>query len=524
MRHEQTLQETQQAGCQPQRTLHLRPRKYVYQVPGMVPVKAMTRRSPRKLKCGVFLVDCRRKKQQRGTSNRAEVEEIRQPRERWKRPSNRARGERIYKAYPPAALCVMTYSYSIFLTMKRRAWIVVASVEVAAAFGLLLSTLFFQTISWVKTDQISLGTYPHIIDIDDDLLVAGFPYASHEAGEVAIFRQVDGEWNQEVVLTSGSDAKSRFGYSVAVWKGTATVGAPNHQEEDGGPVNAGAVYTFSKDENGLWTEQAKLVSDEAQEHFGFNVDLDHDTLAVASMSNFTYIFRFQGGSWSKEATLPAGGILNDGQTSLAIHNRTLVLGKPKTDDWLGAIVIYTMESDGVWTEQATISGPILSQYENVLVAGYYGYSLDIQGERIVVGAPALPNSHGAVYVLERHNGVWIEQAKLVPSGRSFRFGGVSLGKDTLAVGCEDQNGNLSSGAVYMFALEAGGSWTQQAVLKTGQGESVTQDFTFNYGGANTVAVRDETVFFDVLYHKTWWKNISNATSESFISVYEHLTL
>lgn len=124
---------------------------------------------------------------------------------------------------------------------------------------------------------------------------------------------------------------------------------------------------------------------------------------------------------------------------------------------------------------------------------YFGSSVAVSGETIVVGASYEDSSGtgtsstsnesslnaGAVYVYERINGSWTQQAYLKASntGSNDLFGSsVAISGDTIVVGASHEDGGGSgvnpssdesmtdSGAVYVFVRQGGG-WVQQAYIK-----------------------------------------------------------
>jgi hypothetical protein len=86
-------------------------------------------------------------------------------------------------------------------------------------------------------------------------------------------------------------------------------------------------------------------------------------------------------------------------------------------------------------------------------------------------------SAGAVYVFSRgEESVWSQQAyvKASNTGGDLFGSSIALSGDTLAVGAPDEDGStveqnddlaFNSGAVYVFARDAGGAWSQQAYVK-----------------------------------------------------------
>ena len=147
---------------------------------------------------------------------------------------------------------------------------------------------------------------------------------------------------------------------------------------------------------------------------------------------------------------------------------------------------------------------------------YFGISVDISGDTLVVGAynedsnavgvngnqaNNLALDSGAVYVFTRNGGVWSQQAYLKASNaEAYDYFGatVDVSGDTLVVGAygEDSNatgsnGNqlnntvIDSGAVYVFT-RSGSTWSQQAYLKASNTDA------YDYFGGD-VSLSDNTL-------------------------------
>jgi len=104
-----------------------------------------------------------------------------------------------------------------------------------------------------------------------------------------------------------------------------------------------------------------------------------------------------------------------------------------------------------------------------------GISVSISGDTAVIGAywdDDNGDDSGSAYVFIRNDGVWTQQAKLLPDDgeRLDEFGAsVSLSGDTVVIGArlDDDNDN-ASGSAYVFTRNEG-VWTQQAKLLPGEG-------------------------------------------------------
>jgi len=200
----------------------------------------------------------------------------------------------------------------------------------------------------------------------------------------------------------------------------------------------------------------------ADDRFGNAVALDGDTLAVAA--------RFEDSS--------AAGLDGDQTDNSALN--------------AGGVYVFTRDGSGMWTQQAYIKA------SNSDAGDQFGFSVALDGDTLAVEAHAEDSgaigvdgdqadnsaeNSGAVYVFTRDaGGIWSQQAYIKASnteaGDFFGLVAVALDGDILAVGAENEdssatgingdqadNSAMDAGAVYVFARDAGGMWSQQAYIK-----------------------------------------------------------
>ncbi|MFW5443958.1 MAG: FG-GAP repeat protein [Methylococcaceae bacterium] len=345
---------------------------------------------------------------------------------------------------------------------------------------------------------------------------------------------------QAYLKASSTRSYDFFGYSVAISGDTLVVGAKWEDSDSTGvdgnqnnrlALESGAAYVFTRSGTS-WTQQAYLKASNTGgfDWFGYSVAISGDTLVVgarlessdstgvdgdqnnnlASWSGAAYVFTRSGTNWTQQAYLKASNTDAGGRfgESVAISGDTLVVGayyeSPGVDvdpsngleEDSGAAYVFT-RSGTSWTQQAYLKASNTSKYD------YFGYSVAISGDTLVVGAygdasdrtgvdgdqnNSLVEASGAAYVFTRSGTNWTQQAYLKASNTSGHdlFGrSVAISGDTLVVGADgeasdstgvngDQNNDLAgiSGAAYVFT-RSGTSWTQQAYLKasnTGAGD------------------------------------------------------
>jgi hypothetical protein len=108
-------------------------------------------------------------------------------------------------------------------------------------------------------------------------------------------RDSAGVWSQQAYIKASSPGISdQFGKSVALSEDTLAVAAYfeesgatgiNGNEEDNSASQAGAVYVFTRDGAGLWSQKAylKASNPDPGDLFGRSVALYGDTLAIGAI-------------------------------------------------------------------------------------------------------------------------------------------------------------------------------------------------------------------------------------------------
>lgn len=115
-----------------------------------------------------------------------------------------------------------------------------------------------------------------------------------------------------------------------------------------------------------------------------------------------------------------------------------------------------------WSLESTITVP--PAYVGLV---YFGYSLALQQDRAIVGAPADDPVNARAFVYERSAATWNLQATLAPASPEANYFGLSVALDggTIAVGAPDYATGGGDRA-YVF-VGSGAAWTEQAALIPG---------------------------------------------------------
>ena len=163
--------------------------------------------------------------------------------------------------------------------------------------------------------------------------------------------------------------------------------------------STGSSYVFTTDASGDWSQVAEL-SLPSSSHFGWSVAIDGDTCVIGAWgTNFltgsAYVFTSDAsGDWSQVAELTASdGASNDYfGSSVAIDGDTCVIGAYGTNFSTGSAYVFTSDASGTWSQVAELTTSDGASNDQ------FGYSVAIDGDTCMIGAPAPNSGTGSVYV------------------------------------------------------------------------------------------------------------------------------
>lgn len=267
---------------------------------------------------------------------------------------------------------------------------------------------------------------------------------------------------------------NRFGYSISISDNRAVIGAPNMG-------TTGLAYVYDYDGND-WQQTYVLSPSEnldVSSLFGISVSMENNRIVVGasqsinsigSTSGSVHVFDLVEGEWVQTQKL----ITNDGWSidnfghSVSLDNNRIAIGAYRargiSNDNSGVVYIFDLIS-GKWIENQKISP------ENGRNSDYFGYSVDLSGNRLIIGAyreedTGLSNN-GAAYIYDLDNGIWLLTQKITASimNNNDYFGfSVSLDGDQALVGAiGNDDTTVDAGSAYVFNFD-GDNWTQSTIL------------------------------------------------------------
>ena len=339
---------------------------------------------------------------------------------------------------------------------------------------------------WIETAYLlppfpdPLGWFGRWLAIDDGRIVIGAPYEDglredgsriDDSGAAYVYENVNGEWTRTgTLLPQTPYSGASFGWSVAISGERIAISA---WEAPLLGMQTGSVTIFTQ-HKGLWRAEAVLQPAEASERmmFGRDIELQGNVLAVGAPGDDTiaedagavYVWHHYGDQWNFAGRLVAAdGIAHDRLGSqVALQQPWLAAGAYDHDDPLwSAGATYVWKLDNLWEFHTKLEA------SDMQPGDWFGYSVDIQGDYMVIGAPhrAHPETNtyrsGAAYAFELIDDEWVEVGVLGPvdaveAGESAEFGWVTeIHGTTAVVGAwlaDTEEGGRDAGAAAVYEI------------------------------------------------------------------------
>jgi hypothetical protein len=310
----------------------------------------------------------------------------------YQEDSSASGGETDNNASDAGAAYVFTRSGGVW---TQQAYLKASNAEASDKFGFSVG---------ISGDTVVVGAYGEAsgsgVETDN---------SASEAGAAYVFSRSGGIWTQQAYLKANVvESSDFFGKSVAIDGDTIVVGgygedsSTGADEFDNTAGEAGAAYRFSLD-TGVWVQTAyfKASNAEANDGYGYSVDIDGGTLAIGANQEASGVVgddtdnsaisagaAYAGGNYLKASNVDAGD--NFG-FSVAIDSGNLIVGAyaesssasgSETDNSAPtAGAAYLFSSSGGWIQRAFLKA------SNAGINDSFGTSVSISGDTVVVGAP-----------------------------------------------------------------------------------------------------------------------------------------
>lgn len=287
--------------------------------------------------------------------------------------------------------------------------------------------------------------------MDGPRVAIGSPGEAAQAGAVYTYVCTAGRCLEPTRLVAGDlAAGDLFGSTVALSGDTLAVSAPGQQPA--------AVYLYTRS-GSTWSQQARIGAPDGVLSAGFanTLALQGDRLVVGANDAIAgigavYVYSRSGSQWTPQARLAANdGLAGDRfGSSVALSGDSVLVGAPNRpgagagSHAQGAAYVF-VQTLGAWSQQARLNPNASANGDRFAAA------VALDGDRALIGAPLSNGGIGRAYVFERASAVWTAQAQLDANngaaGDRFAWS-VALDGDTALVGAPFAR--ATCGASYRF--------------------------------------------------------------------------
>lgn len=295
-----------------------------------------------------------------------------------------------------------------------------------------------------------------------------------------------------VVLRAGDGSNTTLRYGgLTSWDATGRKLA-SHAEVVGNEIrlvvdDTAAQYPVTVDP--IFQEPPMRPTDGVTgDKFGSSVAISGDRAVVGAPyknggTGAIYIFVRSNGAWVLDTTFTTSDERSTFGWSVAISGNTIVAGAPYAGpNFQGAAVVFTRTGAG-WGPGVRVTRT------NAAPSDLFGWSVAIEGDTLVVGAPSAPSGGAGVgaSVFTRSGGTWSQQAQLTFQSEvtsMVNFGvSVSISGDTVVIGSLQGfvPGLSNSGGIVEVFLRSGTVWSRQAVLSAP--ENTANGGTWQFGAS-----------------------------------------
>lgn len=259
-----------------------------------------------------------------------------------------------------------------------------------------------------------------------------------------------------------------FGCAVTFNDNYLVVGA---YRNDAGLNDAGAAYVFEK--NGVnenWEKTQKLtpLDRAANDYFGYSLAISGERAVIGAygkngQAGAVYVFQKTVTGWEQKQKLTASASQGKDRFgwAVAMEGNTILVGAPAFENNTGRVYTFSWDvSDSSWKQASIIEGSEKS------AGDFFGSAIDISGNNIIIGAYGHKSKAGTAIIFERKNNAW-EQAvdlanpDLMPENLApnDQFGvAVSISGGLAVVGAvRNRMQGVQTGAVFAFQLK-NNSW------------------------------------------------------------------
>jgi|ERR1035441_10327648 hypothetical protein len=343
--------------------------------------------------------------------------------------------------------------------LARQLAFILASTLAAVATDAKSPTTFTQLATLDPSDAAADSQFGNPSAISGDTVVVG----DIGAGAVYVFVKPSTGWQNatQIAKLTPSVSAGFFGGSVAISGRTIVVGASDANSD------AGIVFVFVEPAGG-WTDMTETAQLTGTSSFGLglSVAVSGNTI-VAGSSNAGYVFEKPSTGWAdmtEVAQLSNASAYGSG-SPVAISGNTIVVVASgccnEGQNYPGEADVFVKPSTG-WATKSIPDAALTGSDETA--DDFYGITVSVSGNTVVVGADYHHNQVGAAYVFVKPAAGWksmTQTAELTAHDGepNDQFGNaVSISGNIIAVGASywDHNHTGQSGAIYTYIKPASG--------------------------------------------------------------------
>ncbi len=313
-------------------------------------------------------------------------------------------------------------------------------------------------------------------------------------------------------------AQQRFGAAVLATQDNVFVGEPDNL------YRPGAVYIYTN-QDGSWERSGEIVSPQAEmgDHFGRSLSMQGNRLLIGSTGlqgevGAGYVFEYDGEfAWEYVATLsPLDAVADDGfGAAVALAGDHAFVGAPAVGEKPGSVYVFRRGADGAWSQTDKLTGR-----ESETRPGF-GRSIVASDTAVFIGSPGELNGTGVLYAFEPEGESWSESARLRARGLSQGAGlgsSLDLNGVWLISGAPRHGGNVGAAVVFEYDDERR-EWSEAQFLLPyassgvhGFGESIALTEDAALVGAPSATSRTGAVYA-YRHNDGDWSDVVRLTSD-----------
>lgn len=407
--------------------------------------------------------------------------------------------------------------------------------------GFTATAQFTEVAKVVSEDREGRAEFGTSVAIHDEVAVIGASRENFASGAAYTYvKDTDGNWNfLQKLSAADSNEGAEYGGGAKI-NGNHLVVAAGRADVDG-VIRAGALYVY-ENTNDAWELSTKLVASDysGDAKMGMNptsIAMQENIIVAGapgenSWTGSVYVFTYDGTEWTEaqKITAPSPQISDAFGIGVAMAGDQLAIGANQFNGAKGGVLLYTKDASGQWVYDQTIEA------SNGVAQDYFGSSVSMTEDQMVVGAYGVEAEQGGAYVYEKNSeGIWEEVQILsgTPSTERVQYGwDTDIQKDYIVVTAPHIYG-FENTETYLYKRSSTGTWEEEQRIQTSEGSE--EDFygwsvamyenqllvgaprdDFDSNGDNEMGDAGAAYFFN---NPTMLGGITTATEEASFAMY-----